>query len=447
MARWTQGARVAAGLLAGVLCLTSACGAPAGDRTDSTVRSPDVKTARVPETGLVPAAGPLPAVGPLPAAGPLPSATGPLDELAPGLFYRPPTPLVAAAPGTLIRWQAIPLGAGFRRGSRAYRVLYHSRSATGTDVAVSGMVVVPGGTPPSGGFPIVDWAHGTTGLAIGCAPSLQGTASIPLLHRLVAAGDAVAATDYQGLGSPGTPSYLDGPVEGVDVLDVAEAARALDPARISGRVVVLGYSEGGQAALFAGQMAGADAPGLTVAGVVAVAPVADVTELAPLTRAGHGEPGTGFAVMAAWAWSQTDAGFPLDQVLTRSATGIAAELASGCSGAAVARFATIPVDRVFEPGWSAVPAVRATLDANRPGYAPLRIPTVVVQGTADRIVPLDTTRRLFVDRLCRAEHDPAALDVVAGATHDSVLGAASGTILTWVARRLAGEPARTSCPR
>ncbi len=434
MARWTWRARVAAVPLTGVLCLASGCGAPTHDRTAATVRSPDAVAAPVPAAGLVP---PTPG----------PSATVPLDELAPGLFYRPPTPLVPAPAGSLVRWQTIPLGTGFPRGSRAYRVLYRSRSAAGTDVAVSGMVVVPGGTPPPGGFPVVAWAHGTTGLAVGCAPSLQGTASIPLVHRLVAVRDVVAATDYQGLGSPGTPSYLDGPVEGADVLDAAEAARALDPARISGKVVVLGYSEGGQAALFAGQMTGSDAPGITLAGVVAVAPVADVSELAPLPPARHADPATGFAVMAVWAWSEADPGFPADRVLTRSATRIAAALASGCSGAAAARFATIPVDRVFEPGWSALPAVRAALDANRPGFAPLRVPTMVVQGAADRIIPAGETRRLVVDRLCRAERDPAALDVVAGATHDSVLGAASGTILAWIARRIAGGPARARCPR
>ncbi len=41
------------------------------------------------------------------------------------------------------------------------------------------MIVIPGGAPPAAGFPVVTWAHGTTGLVQQCAPSLDGVASIP----------------------------------------------------------------------------------------------------------------------------------------------------------------------------------------------------------------------------------------------------------------------------
>ncbi len=59
-------------------------------------------------------------------------------------FYDTPNPLPAGKPGELIRSQpaedyALPPGVA------AVRILYHSRSATGEDVAASGVVLIPGG--------------------------------------------------------------------------------------------------------------------------------------------------------------------------------------------------------------------------------------------------------------------------------------------------------------
>jgi hypothetical protein len=52
-----------------------------------------------------------------------------------------------AAPGTVIRT------APYRafKGARGWKVLYHSRALDGRDIAVSGVVVSPDGTAPSGG--------------------------------------------------------------------------------------------------------------------------------------------------------------------------------------------------------------------------------------------------------------------------------------------------------
>ena len=41
----------------------------------------------------------------------------------------------------------------------AWRILYHSRTAKGEDVAVSAVVIVPDGKAPTGGWPVITWAH------------------------------------------------------------------------------------------------------------------------------------------------------------------------------------------------------------------------------------------------------------------------------------------------
>jgi hypothetical protein len=90
-------------------------------------------------------------------------------------------------------------------GGIAHRVLYRSTSPEGKPIAVSGVIIIPPGVAPAGGWPIVAWAHPTTGIVPRCAPSLaafifqQIAGSRPLTER----GFAIAATDYPGLGTIG----------------------------------------------------------------------------------------------------------------------------------------------------------------------------------------------------------------------------------------------------
>jgi hypothetical protein len=63
-------------------------------------------------------------------------------ERPPDSFYQVPDPLPPGRPGALIRSLLI-AGSPQLPGSRAWAILYHSRSLDGHDVAVSGTVVAP----------------------------------------------------------------------------------------------------------------------------------------------------------------------------------------------------------------------------------------------------------------------------------------------------------------
>ncbi len=76
----------------------------------------------------------------------------------------------------------------------------------------------------------------------------------------------VVATDYPGLGTPGPHPYLIGESEGRAVLDSVRAARAIEKAHAGKRFVVWGHSQGGHAALFAGELARRYAPELSSSG-------------------------------------------------------------------------------------------------------------------------------------------------------------------------------------
>ena len=129
------------------------------------------------------------------------------DALPLTRFYDPP-PLGERTPGTLLRSEPFD-GYSLPPGARAVRILYVSRALDGARDAVSGVVLIPAGSPPRGGWPVIAWAHGTSGVARMCAPSLMKDVEYGSegLMPMVAAGFAGIATDYAGLGTPGAHQY------------------------------------------------------------------------------------------------------------------------------------------------------------------------------------------------------------------------------------------------
>jgi pimeloyl-ACP methyl ester carboxylesterase len=360
-------------------------------------------------------------------------------------FYQTPDPLIAAPPGTVIRSERIVDQIGLPPLAVAYRVLYHSVSPTGADVAVSGTVVIPGQPSPAGGYPIATWAHATDGLADQCAPSIAGAQTVPYLAQLLDAGLIVAATDYQGLGTQGIPAYLVGQSEGEAVLDAARAARNLVDGAASDSVIIFGHSQGGQAALFAGQISNTYAPDLFVVGVVAAAPVSNVAEFAPTDPGGNPDPLSTYAVMAFYSWSLTYGDLPLDTIFTPWAVSSAATLEQVCSDQVATTFAHVPTDQIFVPTWKDSAAIQTHLAQNQPGTAHTSAPILVVQGTDDAIIPYATTTTLVNQRLCQAQHDVVQYEAFKGANHGTVVEVAQSAVLQWIADRFNGQPAPNNC--
>src|SRR3954453_19167863 len=79
-------------------------------------------------------------------------------------FYTPPSPLPAGKHGDLI-WMRKATGQPALGQARTNQlVLYRSTGLNGKPIAVSGTVSVPKGRTPVGGWPVITWAHGTTGI-------------------------------------------------------------------------------------------------------------------------------------------------------------------------------------------------------------------------------------------------------------------------------------------
>ncbi len=378
-----------------------------------------------------------------PSADPL-SSDSPASA-SPAAFYDVPSPLHPAPPGTIIRSERMDGPTGGPGGTVAYRVLYHSTSLTGADIAESGVVIVPGGQPPVGGFPILSWAHGTTGEADPCAPSVSNDVIVPDLDQLLDEGFVVAATDYEGLGTPGLHPYLVGASEGRSVLDAARAARNLVGADATDTVMIMGHSQGGHAALFAGELAPTYAPDLYIAGVVAFAPVGPLTEFVPVTPPSRPLPDDVYALTAVTVWSRLYPGLAAAHALTARAASLRSTVESSCLGSVAMAVAGTDADQLFAPGWAASPPMAAAIAENTPGVAPTPAPVLVIQGGSDPVIRPAGTTALVDDRLCQADHDTVDYITYAGANHTSVLVASADDVMTWIRQRMAGVPATNTC--
>src|ERR1700681_1052426 len=177
--------------------------------------------------------------------------------LPPTSFYESPSRPAGGDPGSLIRSepaQEYSLPAGVT----ATRILYHTRTSAGENAISSGVVLVPYGTPPTGGWPVIAWSHGTSGVAHSCAPSQMRSLFYNWegLYEYVMLGFAVVATDYAGLGTEGRHAYLDMLSNGSDVIYSVPAARAAVP-KLSEKWLVVGHSQGGLSSLGVAELEGA----------------------------------------------------------------------------------------------------------------------------------------------------------------------------------------------
>ena len=325
-------------------------------------------------------------------------------------------------------------------GSVAFKVLYHSRSAKDGDIAVSGLVFAPGGPPPPDGWPILAYAHGTTGLDDRCAPSKSnGTGEVArVAARFVPRGFVVTATDYEGLGTPGVHTWVVGQSEARAVLDSIRAARQLVRDR-AGKAVVWGHSQGGGAAFFAAELAPTYAPDTSVLGAVAGAPAAELRLLAVGLR--H-SPFFGYILMAAAGFHAAYPELDLSQVLTPKGLAAADEAARSCTEE-VDKLRGANPDEYLKADPGAVEPFAGLLEQNTPGNIRTPLPIFVYQGEQDEQIPV-VASLLLLQRTCRVGGFTLLRRTYPGASHAGVIAVAAPDIDRWISDRLAGAPAPTT---
>lgn len=375
------------------------------------------------------------------------TTTNPASNAPTDPFYVPPRPLPKGKPGDVIRSQPL---AGAPAGSRAWRVLYRSVGIDGKPIAVSGIVVSPTGAVPKGGRPIVSWAHPTTGVVDACAPSTLPDVFglIPGLDALLAAGDVVAATDYEGLGTPGVHPYLVGASEGRSVLDAARAARHLKRTGAGNKLLLWGHSQGGQASLFAGQMAPTYAPELDLVATAAAAPAGELRKLLDLdSDSVEGIVLGAYAVNAYHdVYGPKHPDLSESQVVTAQGQTIIPPLVKLCDITQAPQMLEIAAPltgRFFVGDPGAVKPWKQLLAENTTGHTKIASPVFLAQGTADTVVDPPTTVALAAT-YCR-EGTRTTLQTYPGVSHDEIGYASASDVVAWMQSVLGGKVPADTC--
>jgi hypothetical protein len=330
-------------------------------------------------------------------------------------------------------------------GATGWKVTYRTTLSDGSPAESLGVVYAPSGPAPHP-RPVVSWAQGTTGAGPDCglATAPDPAARIPGLDAMLHKGWVVTATNYTGMGTPGTLPYLVGKTEAHNVIDAVRAARHL-PTGAGTAFAAFGHSQGGNSVLFTADLARSYAPELKFVGVAALAPAADLVQLFDLQAHSPVAWVIGPQVVSAWP-----AYYPhLERSQVASATGLAhyQSISQICISsnltaitAAVAPVAAQPFFAV--PSLDQAPSWLEVAKQNTP--PPPGVPVFVGQGTADVVVLPPTTTSLIRSWCADGVH--LTVDWVAGASHFSVVPDATPSALTFLSHRFAGDPAPACTP-
>ena len=381
----------------------------------------------------------------------------------PDAFYDRPTD-VPSTSGVVVR--AEPLTRGVPDGASAWRILYTSTGMDDEPTVVSGTVLIPDAVPSASteatsSRPVLAWAHGTTGVARGCAPSMMANpwGGIPALDEVIEQGWIVVATDYEGLGTEGRHPYLVGDVAARNVLDSIRAVASLaerEPdafgeAPPSNTSVVWGHSQGGHSTIFTVQ-AGGYAPELEVVGGAAIAPATDLAGL--LEAAQDSAAGKALTSLAMVSWADVYDDVELGQVVRGPARPLVEDIASRCiivpealvtlAEASAIRRGVLAVDPSEDPVLSARIAENTPTGVSDTGDD-LRF--FVAQGLDDEVVAPAVTER-WASTACDVGSTVVELHTYEGQDHLSIVADDSpvdDALLRWTEERLqpTGPPPRT----
>jgi uncharacterized membrane protein HdeD (DUF308 family) len=364
----------------------------------------------------------------------------------PDAFYDAPED-APQRPGQLLRVEDF--DRNLPEGAVGWRILYTTTRDEGQP-AVASALVVTAADGPAGPRPAVAWAHGTTGAAEGCAPTLLGdplgSGAAPGVRQVLDNGWTLVATDYVGLGTEGPHPYLIGEGEGRSVLDAVRAAQQMEQTAVAAETVVWGHSQGGHAALWTGQLAPSYAPELEILGVAALAPASGLAALVGNLDVVPGGPV--FASYVVTAYDEVYDDVVLEDYVRPAARIPLREMAQRCL-AEPAVFVSVIESLLFDqPVFSTTPTdgpLGERLRENTP-LDPIPAPLFIGQGATDPLV-LPDAQAGYVQRRCRIG-DTLQYRTYPGRDHVGVVADDSPLVpelVAWTGDRFAGRTAPSTC--
>lgn len=328
----------------------------------------------------------------------------------------------------------------------SWRAVYNSVSGVDGGVRrVSGAFFVPRGNPPHNGWPVISFAHGTTGIDNACGPSTESNlmGDLPLIRDFLTQGYAVAVTDYEGLGEPGSHPYLEPRTAAFNVIDAVRALRTLS-ASVSPGWVAYGSSQGGETAWAANEFNAYYGDGINLLGSVAVSPAVNLSGVADLAWTGSlTAPQAEYLPLVIAGLVRYNADLS-EQPYLHGQVASAMDSLTNCKS---------PVSNMKNPNQAAADLTPNTpqdvdrlRDALRRIALPQRAldkPMLVVNGTRDAVV-LPGWVASAVTGSCELGGRIKHIEV-AGADHTDATNNVDEEIRDWVADRFAGAAAPSTC--
>ena len=353
-------------------------------------------------------------------------------------FYDTPHPLPAGKPGELIRSETIDQY-NLPYELSVLRILYHSRTAGGEDVAVSGVVLVPDGKSPVGGWPVIAWAHDFRGAARTCAPSLmKNLGAGPILAMYANLGYVVVATDYSGLGANSGKPVLDMRSNAFDVIYSVAAARvAVTEAgsKIGSKWIAVGPFQGGLAAV---AVAESEAPDPNYLGSVITSGLADAQQA--YEHFAQASSSNRMLLVLASTVKALYPEFQVSDMLQDKALPAYRRAGQTCGGETEPEFTT----EMLKPGWESNRFVHDFFSVNTPGERRAHSPLLVISGEADPAIPAEMSAKT-VARMCQQGSRVLFLKYP-NLDASGVMGASVADQISWIKARFAGYAPPGNCP-
>ena len=327
------------------------------------------------------------------------------------------------------------------------RFIYQSEDYRGSRVPVSAIILWPySPKKQDDGYPIVAWAHGTSGMTPNSAPSNHKNVWQHFLapYQLVSNGYVVVATDYAGLcvhrkpsGDLITHEYLVSSSHANDTVYAVQAAQGVFP-ELSKRFLVLGHSQGGGAA-WATAHRQAIKPVAGYLGAVAVSPVTTLTDLSEPFR-------SVLAIATCPGLASINNKFKLFDVLTERGQQRLAVIEETGVGVAAALLLLMD-ENLLKPEWDQNIHLRTYYEEISNGGKEIAGPLLVIHGEADdRLRPESTAKA--VDKTA-VNFPSSQLEYVSvpDVTHVPALQASQRLWMEWIADRFAGHETKKEVQR
>ncbi|KAL9612400.1 MAG: hypothetical protein Q9167_002994 [Letrouitia subvulpina] len=357
-------------------------------------------------------------------------------------FYKVPPGSAEAKAGTLLKVEreTDPNLYNIPPNTAISRFMYQSQRSDSSLVPVTAYILWPYcARPHRDGYPVVSWAHGTSGVNAECAPSNLKHLwhDFQVVFHLSLNGYVVVASDYAGLGiekdavgNPVVHEYMTGPAQGNDVIFSIEAAHEAFP-ELSKDFVIIGSSEGGQAVWAAAERLHKEPLLKGHLGTVAISPL---TRLLSLPQDGWVIPL--LLVMLVPGLSQKFSNFKPGDVLTEKGVETLNTYQSmqGCN---TLLFQLPSNQDILKPDWPSNSHIQQYQQIAMTGRSPISGPLLVIHGDCDHIVNTSSVTEAVeaAAKLSPAAH--IAYHILPHVSHVPAMYASQPIWMDWIADRFA----------